>query len=134
MAATLAPMRGLDIASTWRRRPRRGRPPGRLKLAFSWYSGEMLPSRRRLLAAMTLLAALSTARPAASQPIEPLQSAPPAAPPAPPDVAEAPGRATRTASGLAWKVLSKGHGTAHPGPHDKVSVTFTGWSPDGEVI
>lgn len=82
---------------------------------------------------MTLLAALSTARTATSQPIEPLQAAPPVAPPAPPDVAEAPTQATRTASGLAWKILSKGHGTAHPGPHDRVIINFTGWTPDGEV-
>lgn len=71
---------------------------------------------------------------AASQPIEPLQSARPVAPPAPPDVAEAPAQAARTASGLAWRVLSKGQGTAHPGPHDKVIVTFTGWTTGGEVI
>jgi peptidylprolyl isomerase len=93
----------------------------------------MLPSRRSLSAATTLLVALSTA-PAMSQPIEPLQSARPAAPPAPPDVAEAPAQAAKSASGLAWRILSKGQGTAHPGPHDKVIVTFTGWTPEGEVI
>jgi FKBP-type peptidyl-prolyl cis-trans isomerase len=94
----------------------------------------MLASRRHILAATTLLAALSTAHLAASQPIEPLQDARPVPPPAPPDVAEAPARAAKTASGLSWRVLSKGQGTAHPGPHDKVIVTFTGWTPEGEVI
>jgi FKBP-type peptidyl-prolyl cis-trans isomerase len=94
----------------------------------------MLPPRRRALAATILLAGVSTAPLAASQPIEPLRSARPVAPPAPPDVAEAPARATKTASGLAWKALSKGQGTEHPGAHDKVIVTFTGWTAGGEVI
>jgi FKBP-type peptidyl-prolyl cis-trans isomerase len=71
---------------------------------------------------------------AESQPIEPLQRARPAVPPAPPDVADVPTQAAKTASGLAWRVLSKGQGTAHPGPHDKVIIAFTGWTPEGEVI
>lgn len=71
---------------------------------------------------------------AAAQPIQPLQSAQPAMPAVPADVAAAPPQATKTASGLAWKLLSKGDGAAHPGPHDKVSVVFTGWTPEGEVI
>jgi peptidylprolyl isomerase len=83
---------------------------------------------------MILVAAVSAAPLAAAQPIEPLLPARPVAPPAPRDVAEAPAQAAKSASGLAWKVLSKGQGSAHPGPHDKVSVTFTGWTPEGEVI
>jgi FKBP-type peptidyl-prolyl cis-trans isomerase len=94
----------------------------------------MLPPRRHILAATTLLATLSTARTSTAQPIEPLQNVVPAAPSAPPDVAEPPAQATKTASGLAWRVLSKGQGAAHPGPHDKVIVTFTAWTPEGEVI
>jgi peptidylprolyl isomerase len=35
---------------------------------------------------------------------------------------------------LAWKVLAKGRGADHPGPHDKAIVTFTAWTPEGEVI
>jgi FKBP-type peptidyl-prolyl cis-trans isomerase len=101
---------------------------------FSWYSGGMLPARRHLLAATTLVAALATASAAVSQPIEPLQSARPVAPPAPPDVAAAPPAAAKNASGLASRILSKGQGTARPGPHDKVIVIFTGWTPDGELI
>jgi FKBP-type peptidyl-prolyl cis-trans isomerase len=97
-------------------------------------SKRMLPSRRYVATATTFLAALSIAPLASSQPIEPLQRARPVAPPPPRDVAEAPAQATKTASGLAWKMLSKGQGGAHPGPHDKVSVTFTGWTPEGEVI
>jgi peptidylprolyl isomerase len=85
-----------------------------------------------------LFAALTVALPilprAAAQPIEPLQSARPVVPPAPPDVAEAPPQATRTASGLAWRLLAKGEGTAHPGAHDKVSLVFTAWTAEGDVI
>jgi peptidylprolyl isomerase len=49
-------------------------------------------------------------------------------------VAEAPAGAEKSPSGLAWKVLAKGRGAAHPGPHDKAIVTFTAWTPGGEVI
>jgi FKBP-type peptidyl-prolyl cis-trans isomerase len=94
----------------------------------------VLPSRRHVLAAATLFAAVSAGRLVASQPIEPLGNARPVAPSAPADVAEPPARAEKSASGLAWRVLSKAPGTVHPGPHDKVIVTFTGWTPQGEVI
>jgi peptidylprolyl isomerase len=91
----------------------------------------MLP---RLLAAIVLVTAFSFSPLAAAQPIEPLGSARPEPPQPPRDVAEAPASAEKSASGLAWKVLSKGRGDARPGPHDKVIVTFTAWTPDGEVI
>ena len=95
----------------------------------------MPSSRLTTLVVTALCAALLLTSPiAASQPIEPLQSARPVAPPAPPDVAEAPAQAQKTASGLAWKLLSKGDGTTHPGPHDKVTIVFTGWTPEGDVI
>ena len=81
-----------------------------------------------------LASVLLTGSIAASQPIEPLGATRPAAPPAPADVAEAPADATKTASGVAWKVLAKPKGTIHPGAHDKVTINFTGWSPDGAVI
>src|SRR5262249_14279991 len=58
----------------------------------------------------------------------------PVAPPPPSDVAAAPDDAVKTESGLAWKPLSKGRGTLHPGLHDKVTIIFTGWTPEGEVI
>ena len=86
------------------------------------------------LAGPAFLAALLTGPLAVAQPIEPLWSKRPTAPAAPGDVAEAPADATRTASGLAWKVLRKGKGSALPGPHDRVTINFTGWSPDGSVI
>ncbi len=54
--------------------------------------------------------------------------------PAPPDVAKAPADATRTASGLASKVLQKGTGTDHPGPSDRVEVNYTGWTTDGKMF
>ena len=70
-----------------------------------------------------------------AQPIEPLPpTPPPAAPAAPPDVAAPPADATKTASGLAFKILIKGKGTAHPGPHDRVTVEYTGWTPDGKTF
>jgi peptidylprolyl isomerase len=94
-----------------------------------------LPSvLRSVLVVAGFLAPLLTVSVAAAQPIEPLGSARPVAPSAPPDVAEAPAQAARTSSGLAWKLLTKGQGTEHPGPHDKVTVIFTGWKVDGEVI
>src|SRR6516225_8770663 len=92
-----------------------------------------MPSRRPLASAATLLAALAAAPLAHAQPIEPLQSTRPA-PPAPPDVAEAPAQAAKSASGLRWKVLAKGRGAERPGAHDKVIVTFTAWTPEGDLI
>jgi FKBP-type peptidyl-prolyl cis-trans isomerase len=80
------------------------------------------------------LAGLALAPRVAAQPIEPLGSSRPAPPGAPAEAAEAPADATRTASGLAWKLLRKGKGTTSPGPHDKVSLSFTGWTPKGELI
>jgi peptidylprolyl isomerase len=58
----------------------------------------------------------------------------PAGLPAPPDVAAAPADATKTASGLASKVLTPGTGKDHPGPSDKVKVDYTGWTKDGRMF
>lgn len=54
--------------------------------------------------------------------------------PAPPDVAAAPADATRTPSGLAWKVLTPASGSEHPGLNDRVKVHFTGWTADGAMF
>jgi FKBP-type peptidyl-prolyl cis-trans isomerase len=54
--------------------------------------------------------------------------------PAPPDVAEPPADATKTASGLASKVLASGTGTDHPGQNDSVKVDYTGWTTDGKMF
>jgi FKBP-type peptidyl-prolyl cis-trans isomerase len=94
----------------------------------------MLPHRSSVWIVASLLVALLSGSIAASQPIEPLGSARPVAPSAPSDVGEAPAQATKTPSGLAWKLLVKGKGSEHPGPHDKVTIIFTGWTADGEVI
>jgi peptidylprolyl isomerase len=53
-------------------------------------------------------------------------------PAAPPDVAAPPADSTRTASGLASKVLTPGSGKDHPRPEDKVKVHYTGWTKDGK--
>lgn len=58
----------------------------------------------------------------------------PKAPPAPADVGAAPADATKTASGLASKVLSPGTGKDHPGPNDKVKVHYTGWTKAGKAF
>jgi FKBP-type peptidyl-prolyl cis-trans isomerase len=53
---------------------------------------------------------------------------------APPDVAAAPADASRAPSGLAWKVLTPGHGREHPGLNDRVKIAFTGWTADGKMF
>lgn len=66
-------------------------------------------------------------------PPPPTRPAPPARPqvPAPPDVAAPPADAARTATGLASRVITPGTGAAHPGPRDRVTVHYTGWTTDG---
>lgn len=55
-------------------------------------------------------------------------------PNAPRDVAAPPKRAKRSESGLAWTVLKKGKGKAHPGKFDTVTMNYTGWTPDGRMF
>lgn len=52
-------------------------------------------------------------------------------PQAPEDVAGPPAEASRSASGLRWKVLQAGKGTRHPRPNSEVTVHYTGWTTDG---
>jgi FKBP-type peptidyl-prolyl cis-trans isomerase len=54
--------------------------------------------------------------------------------PAPADVGAAPADATKTASGLASKVLTPGTGKDRPGPYDKVKVSYTGWTKTGQMF
>jgi peptidylprolyl isomerase len=54
--------------------------------------------------------------------------------PAPSDVAAPPSDATKTRSGLAWKVLKPGTGTSRPGRTDYVTVHYTGWTTDGKMF
>ncbi|MGH9140861.1 MAG: FKBP-type peptidyl-prolyl cis-trans isomerase, partial [Vicinamibacterales bacterium] len=62
------------------------------------------------------------------------QTAPPATVAAPPDVAAPPANATRTASGLATRVISPGKGADHPAKDDVVTIHYTGWKSDGSMF
>jgi peptidylprolyl isomerase len=53
---------------------------------------------------------------------------------APPDVARPPKDATKTRSGLAYRVLRAGTGTEHPSPRSTVTVHYTGWTTDGKMF
>src|SRR5690349_14868684 len=54
--------------------------------------------------------------------------------PAPPDVAAPPADATKTASGLATKVITPGTGKDHPTRDDIVIVNYTGWTTSGKMF
>jgi len=54
--------------------------------------------------------------------------------PAPPDVAAPPADASKTASGLASKVLKPGASKDHPARTDMVTVHYTGWTTDGKMF
>jgi peptidylprolyl isomerase len=55
-------------------------------------------------------------------------------PEAPSDVAAPPKDAKKTASGLFYKVLTKGKGTDHPKDSTTVVVKYTGWTKDGKAF
>ena len=54
--------------------------------------------------------------------------------PAPSDVAAPPADASKTDSGLAYKVLSAGTGDEMPSASSTVEVHYTGWTTDGEMF
>ena len=54
--------------------------------------------------------------------------------PAPADVAAPPANATKTASGLASRVLKPGTGGGHPSKTDMVTVHYSGWTTDGKMF
>jgi peptidylprolyl isomerase len=58
----------------------------------------------------------------------------PVAPKAPADVAAPPADATKTASGLAYKVLKAGTGKRKPTATDTVKVHYAGWTTDGKLF
>lgn len=58
----------------------------------------------------------------------------PKPPEVPADVKEAPKDAKKTSSGLAYRVLTPGKGQKHPGAKDRVTVHYTGWTPDGKMF
>jgi peptidylprolyl isomerase len=49
-------------------------------------------------------------------------------------VAAPPSDAKRTPTGLAFKVLKPGTGTAHPMSRSRVTVHYTGWTTDGKMF
>lgn len=52
----------------------------------------------------------------------------------PPDVAAPPADATRTPSGLIYKVIKAGTGTEHPKKSSQVTVHYTGWQTSGKMF
>ena len=56
------------------------------------------------------------------------------APPVPEDVAAAPADATKTKTGLAYKVLKPGTGKDKPRAWDQVTLHYTGWTQDGKMF
>jgi FKBP-type peptidyl-prolyl cis-trans isomerase len=103
-----------------------------------------LSMRRFLPSVLVLLAACSGGGTPESKPAEPAKAevkadakASKAAQekiPAPPDVAAPPADAQKTASGLAYKVVTQGAGGEKPVTESTVTVHYTGWTTDGEMF
>jgi peptidylprolyl isomerase len=55
-------------------------------------------------------------------------------PPVPENVAAAPKNATTTKSGLAYVVLKKGTGKAHPTEKGRAEIIYSAWKPSGEMF
>jgi peptidylprolyl isomerase len=55
-------------------------------------------------------------------------------PETPKDLTKPPKDATKTASGLVYKILTKGSGTANPSAASVVSVHYSGWTKDGKMF
>ena len=66
--------------------------------------------------------------------LELVEIAPPPAWPARGEVGTPPADATRTSSGLAFKVLKPGTGTEHPKPASTVTIRYTEWTTSGTTI
>src|SRR5262245_16410985 len=82
----------------------------------------------RMVSALAFIASVLFASTAAAQ------SQQVTAIPAPSDVAAPPADATKTASGLATKVLKAGTGKDHPAKEDLVTIHYTGWTTDGKMF
>lgn len=93
-------------------------------------------SRVLVLILATAVAACDKAAetPAATPPPAAAAAAAPAGIPAPPDVATVPADATRTKSGLAFKILKPGTGTIHPLITSTFVANYTGWTTDGKMF
>src|SRR5688572_10200679 len=67
--------------------------------------------------------------------VELLEVSPAPKPPeVPSDVKAAPASAKKTASGLAYRVLKPGTGKKRPSAADRVTVHYSGWTPDGKMF
>jgi peptidylprolyl isomerase len=55
-------------------------------------------------------------------------------PAAPEDVKAPPATAKKTSSGLAYRVLKAGTGKIHPTATNRVTVHYSGWTPDGKMF
>lgn len=67
--------------------------------------------------------------------VELLEIKPGPKPPAvPADVKAPPADAKKTADGIAYKVQKAGTGTKHPTATDRVTVHYSGWTPDGKMF
>ncbi len=53
---------------------------------------------------------------------------------APPDVSAPPPDAQASPDGLYSKVLKRGRGSRRPGPNNRVTVHYTGWTTDGKMF
>ena len=96
-------------------------------------------------ACVAVLCTLRAEESATTPPVEVPAQTPAEAPaeaPAPPsnmpetpaDVAAVPADAEKTASGLAFKILTPGKGQKKPGPADTVTVHYSGWTTDGKMF
>jgi FKBP-type peptidyl-prolyl cis-trans isomerase len=54
--------------------------------------------------------------------------------PVPSDVAAPPADASKTKSGVAYRILKKGTGGPKPGPTDEVTIIYTGWTTAGRLV
>jgi FKBP-type peptidyl-prolyl cis-trans isomerase len=54
--------------------------------------------------------------------------------PPPDDVKAVPADAKKTASGLAYKIITPGKGKQHPTSTSEVTVHYTGWTTDGKMF
>ena len=122
-------------------RPRSGAISGGRAL---WYAARMkrfariVPGRLRRTGFLLLVGAEVRADPRASAPALTSSRSNPflrrhalGRRPLPPRSPMSPADANMTPSGLASKILAKGKGGAHPGPHDRVIVHYTGWTSSG---
>jgi peptidylprolyl isomerase len=90
---------------------------------------EAMPTSRTTLAALAAIL-LSASALAQSQPAKPA----PRQIPAPPDVKAPPADATKTANGLASKVITPGKEPTRAKAGDIVTVHYTGWTTDGKMF